>query len=114
MPFTFETSVGVSTWYRTNELAELCLLNPVWYKIDYWCLCCYIGVNESRITTLSHTYLEMSVTGLKSNLGAKALLSCSETIARTTEPVFYEGIYELLSWLKYEQSYLLGKKNNLG
>lgn len=39
----------------------------------------------------------MSVTGLKSNLGAKALLSCSETIARTTEPVFYEGIYGLLS-----------------
>lgn len=44
----------------------------------------------------SNTYLEMSVTGLKSNLGAKTLY-CSETIERTTELVFCEGIYDLLS-----------------
>lgn len=48
----------------------------------------------------------MSVTGTKTNLGAKTLLSCSEAIARNTELGFCEGIYDLSS-LKYEQSYLL-------
>lgn len=38
----------------------------------------------------------MSVTGLKSNLGAKTLLSCGETIERTTEWVFYE-VFMILS-----------------
>lgn len=37
----------------------------------------------------------MSVTGTKTNLGAKTLLSCSEAIARNTELGFCEGIYDL-------------------